>query len=638
MPYALGGEIFYPGAAAAKITGGPPFILDRKGTMRKARLLSLFGAVSLVVALICIVGIPGGRADEPMDRGASATLSPYAVLYSFGSVASDGTKPYYGSLILSGTTLYGMTTEGGANGKGTLFMFDTKKNVETVLHSFGSDANDGIVPWDSLILSGTTLYGMTTQGGANANGTIFMFDTKKNVETILYSFRPFPNDGNGPCGSLIISGTTLYGMTTYGGAYGQGTIFKFDLKTKVETVLYSFGSGANDGAYPQGSLTLSGTTLYGMTPKGGAYGGDPGYGTIFQINTQGKDYKVLYNFGSVASDGNSPYGSLILSGTTLYGMTNAGGANDQNQGGDGTIFMFDTKKNVETVLHSFGSDANDGIVPWDSLIISGTTLYGMTSMGGAENLGGNGTIFMFDTKKNVETVLYSFGSVANDGSSPIGSLVLSGTTLYGMTAFGGANDQNKGGYGTIFSIPDVPLSTISGTVTQNTSAGPAMQGVTVTLSLAGSTETQTTGTSGAYSFPYLAPGNYTVTPSLPGYAFTPKSGSVTVNGSNVTENFTGAPVTISGTVTFNGAPVTTDLIMDLSGKATGTDTPNASGYLFGPLANGTYKVSPALTTHSKPVPATTPASASIVINGKSATQSFTYKTNSGCFVSGCHTK
>jgi uncharacterized repeat protein (TIGR03803 family) len=500
-------------------------------------------------------------------------------------------------------------------------MFDTKKNVEALLYSFGSVANDGTGPNGSLIISGTTLYGMTPNGGTtNNNGTIFMFDTKKNVETVLYNFGSVAKDGANPCDSLIISGTTLYGMTNAGGANGKGTIFMFDTKKNVETVLYSFGSVAHDGINPFGSLILAGTTLYGMTPDGGANGN----GTIFEISTQGKGYKVLYSFGDMP-DGANPWGSLILAGTTLYGTTTNGGANDA-----GTIFEINTQGKGYKVLYSFPGWPY-AFDPRGSLILSGTTLYGTADQLGGTN--GYGTIFMFDTKTNAETVLHDFGSIANDGAWPeSGSLTLTGTTLYGKTCWGGAYD-----YGTIFSISAIPPSTISGTVTQNTSAGPAMEGVTVTLSQPGWTETQITGSSGAYSFPDLAPGNYTVTPSLPGYAFTPKSGSMTVNGSNVTENFTGAPVTISGTVTFNGAPVITNLIMDLSGKATGTDTPNESGYIFGPLANGTYTVKPAL-THSKPVPAATPASASIGINGKSATQGFTYKTNSGCFVSGCHTK
>ena len=45
---------------------------------------------------------------------------------------------------------------------------------------------------------------------------------------------------------------------------------------------------------------------------------------------------------------------------------------------------------------------------------------------------------------------------------PWGFLTLSGKTLYGMTYVGGANPGNYGnGLGTIFSIPDVPPSTVS---------------------------------------------------------------------------------------------------------------------------------------------------------------------------------
>ena len=401
--------------------------------MRKLRLLSLFGAVSLAVTLICMVGILGGRADEPMGGEVSAALSPYTVLHSFAGGPGDAARPW-GSLTLSGTTLYGMSPNGGTTGNGAIFTFDTKKKVETVLYSFGSAANDGIGPNGSFTLSGTTLYGMTNAGGATNNGTIFMFDTKKKVETVLYSFGSVANDGANPCDSLILSGTTLYGMTNAGGANGYGTIFMFDTKKKVETVLYSFGSAANDGTGPYGSLILSGTTLYGMTPTGGANGN----GAIFRINTQGMEYKVLYSFGDMP-DGANPWGSLIRSGTTLYGMTTNGGANDA-----GTIFEIKTQGQEYKVLYSFPGwpDAFD---PRGSLILSGSTLYGTTDQGGGAN--GYGTIFMFDTKTNAETVLHVFGSVANDGNYPeSGSLTLSGTTLYGKTCWGGANN-----YGIVFS-------------------------------------------------------------------------------------------------------------------------------------------------------------------------------------------
>ena len=41
-------------------------------------------------------------------------------------------------------------------------------------------------------------------------------------------------------------------------------------------ILHNFTGGANDGQYPYGSLTLSGSKLYGMTSDGGAGGGSGG--------------------------------------------------------------------------------------------------------------------------------------------------------------------------------------------------------------------------------------------------------------------------------------------------------------------------------------------------------------------------
>ena len=56
-------------------------------------------------------------------------------------------------------------------------------------------------------------------------------------------------------------------MTTHGGANGDGTIFSIPVTGGTPTTLLSF-NGTN-GAYPEGSLTLSGSTLYGMTYQAG---------------------------------------------------------------------------------------------------------------------------------------------------------------------------------------------------------------------------------------------------------------------------------------------------------------------------------------------------------------------------------
>ena len=84
--------------------------------------------------------------------------------------------------------------------------------------------------------------------------------------------------------------------------------------------LYSFGSVANDGLYPNG-LTLVGSTLYGTTQGGGS---NLHWGTIFAINTDGTDYSTLYNFKDYwTSDKGNPHTILTLGGST-YQIRRAG--------------------------------------------------------------------------------------------------------------------------------------------------------------------------------------------------------------------------------------------------------------------------------------------------------------------------
>lgn len=72
---------------------------------------------------------------------------------------------------------------------------------------------------------------------------------------------------------------------------------------------------------------------------------------------------------------------------------------------------------------------------------------------------------------------------------------------------------------------------LSGTVT---SGGSPVSGVTINITGATS-RTTTTDSSGNYSFPFLANGTYTVTPSIAGLSFDPTSRNVSINGADVTE-------------------------------------------------------------------------------------------------------
>lgn len=361
----------------------------------------------------------------------------YTVLHNFSW--PNGARPL-GYLTAIGSELYGMTGLGGSEGRGVIFRVNTDGTNYEVLHSFGS-GTDGAFPRDSLTPSsdGTTLYGMTAQGGASDRGTIFRVNTDGTGYQTLYSFSTLP-DGSYPSGSLTVSpdGSTLFGTTIEGGSSANlGSIFRINSDGTGFQILHSFGG--LDGMYPLGSLTVSpdGSTLFGMATYGGLFSG----GNIFRINTDGSDYEVLHSFTG-HPDGANPTDSLTLGpdGSTLFGMTAYGGYDDH-----GCIFRIKTDGSDYDILHRFAGYP-DGYVPFGSLTVSadGSILFGMTSSGGADYVG---TIFWINTDGTGYQVLHEFAGSPVDGAYPYGSLTMGtdGLTLYGMTSVGGAY-----GDGTIF--------------------------------------------------------------------------------------------------------------------------------------------------------------------------------------------
>lgn len=209
----------------------------------------------------------------------------------------DGKTPGAGLIWGNGDTLYGTTQYGGAHGEGTLF--GIVNGALTTLYNFcsqgGLQCTDGAVPGGSLlapILYGdNNLYGTTTHGGPNTGppfyqgvGTVFKISLGGALTT-LYTFCSEINctDGAYPNGGLIRdSDGNLYGTTSQGGAYNQGTVFKLTPAGALTTV-YSFcsQSGCPDGAQPYGDLIqLSDGDLYGTT----YYGGASNLGTVFRLH------------------------------------------------------------------------------------------------------------------------------------------------------------------------------------------------------------------------------------------------------------------------------------------------------------------------------------------------------------------
>lgn len=308
------------------------------------------------------------------------------------------------------------------------------------LYRFRHCCGDGARPVASLINVGGTLYGTTSAGGTYHEGTVFDVTTT-GKETVLHSFG-FANDGVQPSGALINVNGTLYGTTAGGGKNGYGIVFSVTTAGS-EAVLHNFNGGF-DGAYPNGSLISVKGTLYGTTYDGGAKcANSSGCGTVFRVTTAGKE-KVIYSFGG-GSDGANPFAGLIHVKSTLYGTTGLGGAACAGSLGCGTVFSV-TTTGKERVLYSFGS-LPDAENPFAGLINVKGTLYGTTGYGGAKCTisYGCGAVFSVTTTGK-ERVLYSFGG-DSDGAAPVASLIDVKGTLYGTTEVGGAADD-----GTVFSV------------------------------------------------------------------------------------------------------------------------------------------------------------------------------------------
>jgi uncharacterized repeat protein (TIGR03803 family) len=321
--------------------------------------------------------------------------------------------------LVQGTNgvLYGETFNGHGNSYGTVFAINTNGTGFTNIFSF--NYNDGAFPKGGLIISGTNLYGTTYEGGNNGDGTVFALSTDGTVFTNLYNFSG--NDGSSPQADLVLSSNILYGSTYGGGTNSNGTLFAIRTDGTGFTNLYIFSG--KDGASPNGGMVLSGNKLYGTT-----YGGGTNLdGSVFSINTDGTGFTNLFSFANY--NGYSPMGTLILSGHTLYGTTLMGGTK-----GYGEIFAINTDGSGFTNLFSF-TNGIDGVNPEAGLVLSGHTLYGTADAGGAKNFG---DVFSINTSGTGFTTLYSFTN-GLDGASPASGVLLSGNTLYGTASGGGTN-------------------------------------------------------------------------------------------------------------------------------------------------------------------------------------------------------
>ncbi len=347
------------------------------------------------------------------------------VLYDF--ISGPGEQPY-GNVIEISNKLYGVTSAGGLKGKGVIFEYDLNSNNYTKKIDFDMNINGGN-PFGALVkASNNKLYGMTTGGGLNNNGTIFEFNQttstlvkKVDLETIA--------KGNLPWGDLIeATPGSLYGMASQGGTANGGTLFEYNFNTNTFTKKLDFVS-ATTGSYPQASLfKASNNKLYGTTGVGGLNGA----GTLFEYDPATSTFTKKVDF--ISANGNNPNSALVAAANgKLYSTTSTGGVNNK-----GVLFEYDYLTNVYTKKVDFNGTGN-GHQPYGDLVLANNNkLYGLTYQGGT---GGKGVIFEYDPANNICTKKFDFIN-ATTGMFPVGRLTLaSNGKLYGNTEYGGTNNS-----------------------------------------------------------------------------------------------------------------------------------------------------------------------------------------------------
>ncbi|MCU0429348.1 MAG: T9SS type A sorting domain-containing protein [Cytophagaceae bacterium] len=395
---------------------------------------------------------------------------------------TTGSIPTAPFMLASNGKLYTTANAGGANNFGTILELDPANDLVNKIFDF-----DGIqagLPQKALLeASNGKWYGISTYGGVNSHGQVFEYDPILNSITQQYSLNGTV-DGQNPISALSEGQPgVLFGLTNIGGANDMGTLFKITTASFTFSKLIDLGDVTYKnnilvyGRLPENAdmLKTSDGKLIAMFKFGGV--ADEGAMLAYDINTN--EFESVMDFDK-SIKGHKPTNMILLN-NKFYGTTFSGGKNS------GVLFEYDpvnneyikksdlqNPSNLTSYLYSYGITAVPGnrivgagdegnkqvIYSYDlntnqfSILASTTEgrlvfnnvylaadgkLYGMTSRGGAQDMG---ILYSFNLTTNTITKLRDFDGAAL-GSMPTytGFVETSNGTLYGTTNKGGSSDK-----------------------------------------------------------------------------------------------------------------------------------------------------------------------------------------------------
>jgi uncharacterized repeat protein (TIGR03803 family) len=352
---------------------------------------------------------------------AAAQLTNFQVIHAFGLLDPAGHRPKGPIVPGSNGDLFGVTYAGGASGYGGLYRLSSDGRFYNALRQFGAELGDGRYPTALVAGLDGQVHGVTARGGGG-HGTLFGLASDGAGYAVSHAFGGNQSEASFPVWLLRGMDGKFYGVSTFGGQDGYGTVFRLNADGTGYETLHWFDQAMGsqlpkDGLWPYHLMQGSDGALYGTTQLGGTNAYQ--IGTIFTLQPDGSGYRLLHSFDT-SNLVPAEYPTMVEGADgLLYGTTN------------GKLFRLGKDGTGYTVLRQFGgagenSDPKAGLLEAPDGRLYGTTRSPRTAL---YRINKDGTGY---------EVLWQAAGLAGDVSLPLAPLILGqDRALLGTTSTGG---------------------------------------------------------------------------------------------------------------------------------------------------------------------------------------------------------
>ena len=339
--------------------------------------------------------------------------------------------------------MYGTTSEGGANGLGTIYRVN--KNGQNFQKLYDFSNSTGGAPYGGMTLANNgKLYGFTTQGGQIVNsgaslalGTFFQFDPLTNAYTVIEYIDDQSGIGNtfNNSPTLAANGLLYFASENNGLGGTEGVLSSFDPSTATFSVLDTFLTTTTPkfGQPKSKLLYASDGNLYVTTYNGGG-----GNGAIVKYDIALDQLSVIHSSSGPTNGSGSPEEYYRAVNNPLYEASNGVLYGASREGGltlsQGMVFKINKDGTGFQKIESFTSGLeNLGWYPEGGFVEKNGLLYATTVQEVAEDVN-SGTIYTIDISNNTLNFIYTLDL---EGAQPQGTFVESSNGRLYVTCNGG---------------------------------------------------------------------------------------------------------------------------------------------------------------------------------------------------------